>query len=53
MMMMGAQQYKVRSGSGMMAIFEVNIRVGGDIADDAPRWQARTFFERLERSVKM
>ena len=39
--------YKVRA-SGDIAIFEVNTRVGGDLAEDVPRGRARAFFERLE-----
>ena len=41
--------YKVRP-SGAIAIFEVNTRVGGDLAADAPRWRARELLEKLDRS---
>jgi len=39
--------YKVREG-GSMAIFEVNTRVGADLACDVPRERARALFERLD-----
>ena len=39
--------FKVRP-SGEIAIFEVNTRVGGDLAEDVPRWRARTFLEKLD-----
>lgn len=40
--------YKVRP-SGAIAIFEVNTRIGGDLAEDVPRDRARAFFEALDR----
>ena len=43
----GNFNFKVRP-SGEIAIFEINTRVGGDLADDVPRWRARTFFEKLD-----
>eukprot|EP00929_Paragymnodinium_shiwhaense_P096702 TRINITY_DN58394_c0_g1_i1.p1 TRINITY_DN58394_c0_g1~~TRINITY_DN58394_c0_g1_i1.p1 ORF type:complete len:557 (-),score=81.68 TRINITY_DN58394_c0_g1_i1:666-2336(-) len=39
--------YKIRS-SGVLSIFEMNVRVGGDLACDAPREVAATLFERLD-----
>ena len=39
--------YKLCDGS--MCIFEVNTRVGGDLANDADRSAARLFFEALDR----
>ena len=43
--------YKVRP-DGEVALFEVNTRVGGDLAVDVPRWRARVFFEKLDRYAK-
>lgn len=40
--------YKVRPGSNKIAIFEVNVRCGGDLGNDIPRWRARTFLETLD-----
>jgi len=39
--------YKVRP-TGAMCIFEVNARVGADLACDAPRQRARELFQRLD-----
>ena len=39
--------YKVRP-SGGMCIFEVNARVGADLACDIPRRRAAAFFARLD-----
>lgn len=39
--------YKVRP-SGELCIFEVNTRVGADLACDVPRKRARAFFEKLD-----
>merc|ERR1719356_249065 len=39
--------YKVRP-SGSMCIFEVNTRVGADLACDVPRGRARRLFEKLD-----
>uniref|UniRef100_A0A7S4SNW7 ATP-grasp domain-containing protein n=1 Tax=Alexandrium monilatum TaxID=311494 RepID=A0A7S4SNW7_9DINO len=39
--------YKLRA-SGDMCIFEVNPRVGGDLAFDVPRPRARALFEKLD-----
>lgn len=39
--------YKVRP-SGELCIFEVNTRVGADLACDVPRRRARAFFEKLD-----
>lgn len=39
--------YKVRP-SGSMCIFEVNTRVGADLACDVPRKRARALFEKLD-----
>lgn len=39
--------YKLRE-DGSMAIFEINARVGADLACDSPRGRARAFFERLD-----
>ena len=39
--------YKVRPTGGM-CIFEVNARVGADLACDVPRRRAAQFFEALE-----
>ena len=36
--------YKVRQDSGHMGIFEVNTRVGADLACDVPRERAKAFF---------
>ena len=43
--------YKARSDTGGIAIFEVNPRIGGDLAEDVPRGRARAFFEQLDRSA--
>lgn len=40
--------YKVRASSGALCIFEVNTRVGADLACDVPRPLARALFERLD-----
>ena len=40
--------YKVRQDSGHMGIFEVNTRVGADLACDVPRHRARALFARLD-----
>jgi hypothetical protein len=40
--------YKLRP-NGEMAIFEVNTRIGADLACDVPRDRARDFFEKLEQ----
>lgn len=40
--------YKVRA-SGSMCIFEVNTRVGADLACDVPRPRARALFEKLDK----
>ena len=41
--------YKVRQDSGHMGIFEVNTRVGADLACDVPRERAKAFFEKLDK----
>eukprot|EP00928_Gymnodinium_smaydae_P089240 TRINITY_DN7322_c0_g1_i1.p1 TRINITY_DN7322_c0_g1~~TRINITY_DN7322_c0_g1_i1.p1 ORF type:complete len:442 (+),score=107.58 TRINITY_DN7322_c0_g1_i1:73-1398(+) len=44
--------YKVRasgSGNGDLSIFEINARVGGDLACDVPKMRARAMFETLDR----
>ena len=40
--------YKVRP-DGRPALFEVNTRVGGDLAKDMPRSRAAAFFEALDQ----
>ena len=40
--------YKVRT-DGRPALFEVNTRVGGDLAKDMPRDRAAAFFEALDQ----
>ncbi|CAE7945436.1 unnamed protein product, partial [Symbiodinium sp. KB8] len=39
--------YKVRE-SGQLSIFELNTRIGGDLAVDAPRDRARALLEKLD-----
>ena len=39
--------YKVRA-DGALCIFEVNARIGADLACDVPRARARAFFEKLD-----
>ena len=39
--------YKLRKEDGRPALFEVNTRVGGDLAKDMPRPRAAAFFEAL------
>eukprot|EP00929_Paragymnodinium_shiwhaense_P065954 TRINITY_DN33043_c0_g1_i1.p1 TRINITY_DN33043_c0_g1~~TRINITY_DN33043_c0_g1_i1.p1 ORF type:complete len:321 (+),score=84.17 TRINITY_DN33043_c0_g1_i1:138-1100(+) len=39
--------FKIRD-NGSMAIFEINTRIGGDLAVDIPRKRAREIFERLD-----
>ena len=41
--------YKVRQDSGHMGIFEVNTRVGADLACDVPRERAKAFFEKRDK----
>ena len=40
--------YKVRPDNGL-CIFEVNARIGADLACDVPRRRAAAFFERLDQ----
>merc|ERR550525_639858 len=40
--------YKVREHGDSLCIFEVNTRVGADLACDVPRSRARCLFEKLE-----
>ena len=40
--------YKVRPKTGDMCIFEVNARVGADLACDVPRRRAAQFFDKLD-----
>ena len=40
--------YKVRQDSGHMGIFEVNTRVGADLACDVPRARARRLFAKMD-----
>eukprot|EP00928_Gymnodinium_smaydae_P037526 TRINITY_DN2602_c0_g1_i2.p1 TRINITY_DN2602_c0_g1~~TRINITY_DN2602_c0_g1_i2.p1 ORF type:complete len:550 (-),score=61.17 TRINITY_DN2602_c0_g1_i2:132-1781(-) len=39
--------YKIRQ-DGRMCIFEINTRVGGDLATDVPRERAQSFFAKLD-----
>ena len=40
--------YKVRPDTGSMCIFEVNARVGADLACDVTRRRAAALFEKLD-----